>query len=234
MVFPELLEFRDDDDAVEIGSGLTLTAIGELWEDAPQIFREWLPLFASVLIRNRATLGGNLATASPIGDSAPMLLALDAEVRIAGVRDDRVVKLCDFFKGYRQTALAPDEIIRSVRIPKPLPPQARFYKVAKRSMDDISTVAACFAITRDRSDRIARARIKLSGAWRQFLIRARGAEGALEGSFGTEDDLARAKEAIRRELHPIGDHRGSAEYRLALAQSLVDKFWSEQISMVDA
>jgi xanthine dehydrogenase small subunit len=228
---PELQEFRDGEDAVEIGAGLTLTAIGQLWKDAPQVFREWMPLFASVLIRNRATLGGNLATASPIGDSAPMLLGLDAEVRIASGSGERSVKLCDFFRDYRQTALAHGEIIRSVRIPKPLPQEARFYKVAKRSMDDISTVAACFAITRDRSGRIATARMAFGGV-AAIPMRAREAESALEGSFGTEDDLARAKDAIRRELHPIGDHRGSAEYRLALAQSLADKFWSEQMVSV--
>jgi xanthine dehydrogenase small subunit len=75
---PELREFRDTPDMIEIGAGLTLTEIGERWTGAPDLFRDWLRLFASPLIRNRATLGGNLATASPIGDAAPMLLALDA------------------------------------------------------------------------------------------------------------------------------------------------------------
>src|ERR1019366_957554 len=89
----ELREFRDGSDFVEIGAGLTLTEISELWDAAPPIFREWLPLFASPLIRNRATLGGNLATASPIGDSAPMLLALDADVRIVGPDGERVIAL---------------------------------------------------------------------------------------------------------------------------------------------
>ena len=102
---PELREFLDDADAVEIGAGLRLTEIGELWCDAPAVFREWLPLFASVLIRNRATLGGNLATASPIGDAAPLLLALEARGtnRVAGGRADRPA--CGFFQGYRKTVL---------------------------------------------------------------------------------------------------------------------------------
>ncbi len=118
---PELREFRDTAEAVEIGAGLTLTEIGERWTGAPDLFRDWLRLFASPLIRNRATLGGNLATASPIGDAAPMLLAIDAELSIASVKGERVIPLHSFFRAYRQTALERGELIRSVLIPKPLP-----------------------------------------------------------------------------------------------------------------
>jgi xanthine dehydrogenase small subunit len=213
-----LVEFRDGNDAVEIGAGLTLTQIGEYWIDAPRVFREWLPLFASVLIRNRATLGGNLATASPIGDSAPMLLALDAVVRIAGPSGERIIPLSDFFKGYRQTALGPGEILRSIRIPKPFPEHARFYKAAKRSLDDISTVAACFAVSQGK--------VRLAyGGVAAVPLRAREAERLLEESA----DLERVKASLRNTLRPIGDHRGSAEYRLALAQSLLDKFWFDNV-----
>lgn len=229
----ELLEFQNGADAVEIGAGLTLTTIGEHWRNAPPVFREWLPLFASVLIRNRATLGGNLATASPIGDSAPMLLALDAEIRIASLSGEHVVPLKEFFKGYRRTALGPGEILRSVRIPKPLPASSRFYKAAKRSLDDISTVAAGFSVSRDSDGRITKARIAYGGV-AAVPLRALEAERMLEGSFGKPQDLARAKAALREALHPIGDHRGSAEYRLALAQSLLHKFWYEEFPAVAA
>jgi xanthine dehydrogenase small subunit len=230
---PELVEFRDGGNEIEIGAGLTLTQIGEYWRNSPEVFREWLPLFASVLIRNRATLGGNLATASPIGDAAPMLLALDAEVRIAALSGERIIPLRDFFRGYRQTSLRHGEILRSVRISKPLPKEARFYKVAKRRMDDISTVAACFSISRDDSGRILSARIAYGGV-AAIPLRALEAERILEGTYGEPDDLLRAKASIRGALQPIGDHRGSAEYRLALAQSLLDKFWFEQSSLVTA
>ena len=228
-----MLEFHDGTDAIEIGAGLTLTAIGEIWLNAPRIVREWLPLFASVLIRNRATLGGNLATASPIGDSAPMLLALNAELRIANLSGERTVPLSEFFKGYRQTALAPDEVLRAIRIPKPFPAHARFYKAAKRVMDDISTVAASFSISRDGAGRITRARLAYGGV-AAVPLRALEAEQSLEGTYGDSVDLARAKASLRNTLHPIGDHRGSAEYRLALAQSLLDKFWFEQFTAVPA
>ena len=212
----ELREFRNGPDAIEIGAGLTLTEIGERWSDAPDLFRDWLRMFASLLLRNRATLGGNLATASPIGDSAPLLLALDAELLIAGMKGERAIPLHSFFHAYRQTALERGEVIRSVRIPKPLPTHARFYKVAKRRVDDISTVAAVIALRSDGSARIA------FGGVAPIPLRVFEAEEALAAG-----DREGAKEILRRTLDPIGDHRGSAAYRLAMAQSLLDKFlWS--------
>jgi xanthine dehydrogenase small subunit len=218
---PELRIFRDAPNMVEIGAGLTLTEIEERWTEAPDLFRDWLRLFASPLIRNRATLGGNLATASPIGDAAPMLLALDAELLIAGTNGGRIVPLHSFFRAYRQTSLERGEILQSVRIPKPLPSYARFYKVAKRKADDISTVAAGIAIHTDVSGRIHAARVALGGVG-PTPVRAVEAEEAI-----VANDLERAKAILRRTLHPMNDHRGSAAYRLAMAQSLLDKFfWS--------
>jgi xanthine dehydrogenase small subunit len=207
---PELREFKDTPDAIEIGAGLTLTEIGERWTTAPAVFREWLRLFASPLIRNRATLGGNLATASPIGDAAPLLLSLDAELRIASRTGDRIVPLHTFFRAYRETDLQRGEIIRSIRIPKPLPLHARFYKVAKRRVDDISTVAAAFS-TRAGATRLA------FGGVGATPIRA----------FEAEADITHAREILARTLHPMSDHRGSAAYRLAMAQSLFDKYLAD-------
>jgi xanthine dehydrogenase small subunit len=226
---PELREFIDGPESIEIGAGLTLTEVGELWTNAPAVFREWLPLFASPLLRNRATLGGNLATASPIGDSAPMLLALDAEVRIAGSNADRVIPLSEFFSGYRETSLGRCEILRSVRIPKPLPSHARFYKVAKRALDDISTVAAGISLDRGSDGRIRLARFAFGGV-AAVPMRALAAENVLIGSLGEAGDLKRATEAIASTLKPMSDHRGSAEYRLAMARSLLEKFWFEEVA----
>jgi xanthine dehydrogenase small subunit len=230
---PELLEFHDGADAVEIGAGLTLTSMGERWRDAPRVICEWLPLFASNLIRNRATLGGNLATASPIGDSAPLLLALDAEVRIAHSGGERVIPLSEFFHGYRRTSLAHGEILRSIRIPKPYPQHARFYKAAKRSLDDISTVAAAFAVSRGGDGRIAKVRLAYGGV-AAVPLRTLDPEKVLKDSYGDAMDLQRAKAALRDTLKPLGDHRGSAEYRLALTQTLLDKFWHDQFPVVAA
>ena len=212
---PELKHFTETPDAVEIGAALTLTEIGDRWQTAPPVFREWLPLFASLLIRNSATLGGNLATASPIGDSAPLLLALDAAVRIASLQGDRLIPLTEFFCGYRKTALNPGEILSSVRIPKPFPHTARFFKVAKRSLDDISTVAVCIAIS-GRGARIA------LGGVAATPLRVLEAE-----DFLSNGDIEGAQQALEHTLHPLSDHRGSAAYRLAMAKSLLAKFRAE-------
>jgi xanthine dehydrogenase small subunit len=221
-----LREFRDDAEAVEIGAGLTLTEITERWRNAPEMFHEWLRLFASPLIRNRATLGGNLATASPIGDAAPMLLALDAEVVIASKGGERVVPLRDFFPGYRQTSLARVEILKAVRIPKPLPSKIWFYKVAKRSLDDISTVAAGLAIHRGAGGRVLKARFAFGGV-AAVPLRAMEAEHVVEGTLWNERDVENSKAELQRTLKPMSDHRGSAAYRLAMAQNLLEKFWFE-------
>jgi xanthine dehydrogenase small subunit len=220
---PALREFWDAADSVEIGAALTLTEIEERWRNAPEMFREWLRLFASPLIRNRATLGGNLATASPIGDAAPMLLALDAAVVIASKPGERVVALRDFFRGYRQTVLAHGEILKTIRIPKPIASHARFYKVAKRSLDDISTVAAGLAMQRDAAGRVLKARFAFGGV-APVPVRSVEAEQTVEGTLWSETDLEAAKTELRRTLKPISDHRGSARYRLALVQNLLEKF----------
>jgi xanthine dehydrogenase small subunit len=225
----ELREFSHGPDAVEIGGALTLSEIAEKWHDAPAAFREWLELFASILISNRATLGGNLATASPIGDSAPLLLALGAEVRIAGLSGERMVPLREFFRAYRQTALEPGELLRSIRIPRPFPRFIRFYKVAKRRLDDISTVAAGIAMDRDESGTVTRVRLAFGGV-AATPLRTIEAEDALEGTGFAPSDLERAREALRRTLRPIDDHRGSAAYRIAMAQSLIDKFRYEEMA----
>jgi xanthine dehydrogenase small subunit len=203
----EMRALRETEAEIEIGAALPLSEI----EVLP---REFVQLFASPLIRNRATVGGNLATASPIGDAAPLLLAMDARVRLAAASGERIIPLSDFFVGYRRTALMVGELIVSVILPKPLPRVIRFYKAAKRRMDDISTVAAAFAITSDGQLRIA------YGGVAPIPLRAFEAEAA--------GDPERVRAVLARTLQPISDHRGSAAYRLALAQSLLDKFrWEE-------
>lgn len=220
---PELAEFQDSETEVRIGAGLPLTEIEERWTDAPPVVRQWLPLFASLAIRNRATLGGNLATASPIGDGAPLLLALDATVDLASAAGRRSLPLAEFFTGYRQSALSPGELMLAVRVPKPFPAFARFYKVAKRRVDDISTVAGCFAVAFDENRRVSGVRVAFGGVG-PTPVRSRGAEDALAGLPLDERSVRRAKSALDAELRPRSDHRGSAEYRLEVAKSLLDKF----------
>jgi xanthine dehydrogenase small subunit len=222
----ELKTFSETESAIEIGAGLTLSEVEERWSSAPEAVRSWFALFASLLIRNRATLGGNLATASPVGDSAPLLLALDTELRIAGPSGMRSVPLRDFFTGYRRTALTAGEIIVAIRIPKPLPARLAFYKAAKRVMDDISTVAAAFALDTDADGRITYARAGYGGVAETPVLIAEF-ESAILGRIWNEQSVRAAQEAVAAALSPLSDHRGSAAYRLAVAQSLIEKFWWE-------
>ncbi|MCU1338432.1 MAG: molybdopterin dehydrogenase, FAD-binding [Bryobacterales bacterium] len=224
----ELREFSETEERVLIGAGLTLNEIPARWTAAPEAFREWLVLFGSPPIRNRATLGGNLATASAIGDGAPLLLALDASVHLVSKGGKRVVPLQSFFTGYRRTALVPRELIAAIEIPKPLPTFVKFYKVAKRRMDDISTVAACMTMDWDESGRVDRCRFAFNGV-AAVPLRAAAAEDAVVGQRWNEAAVERAQAALDRTLRPISDHRGSAEYRLAVAKSLVGKFlWNRR------
>jgi xanthine dehydrogenase small subunit len=179
-------------------------------------------------LRNRATFGGNLATASLIGDSAPMLLALDATVHLTTARGLRKIPLTSFFTAYRRSALEPGEPILAIEIPKPLPSYSRFYKVAKRRMDDISTVAAGFAIDLDRSGRVSRARFAFGGV-AATPLRVYAAEEATLGERWNNALVRRVQSALEKALHPISDHRGSAEYRREVAKSLIEKFcWEHQ------
>jgi xanthine dehydrogenase small subunit len=217
---PELRELAVSDDVVEIGAALTLTEIERRLDGRIPLLAELFPQFASRLIRNGATLGGNLGTGSPIGDTAPVLLALDAVLVLADADGEREVMLADYFTGYRQSVRRPDELIRAVRIPMPPAPVAAFHKIAKRRFDDISSVAVGFAL--DVEDGVVRsARIGLGGV-AGTPIRARDTEAALEGNPWTADTVRAAAAVLRTEGTPLDDHRASARYRAAmLGQSLL-------------
>ena len=138
----ELREFSFGPDRIDLGAALSLSEIETRLAGRVPLLADLFPQFASRLIRNGATLGGNLGTASPIGDAPPALLALDASLVLASVTGEREVLLADYFTGYRQSVKRPDELIKTIRIPLPLAPVTAFHKIAKRRFDDISSVAA--------------------------------------------------------------------------------------------
>ncbi|MGW4891346.1 xanthine dehydrogenase small subunit [Kitasatospora sp. NPDC004240] len=217
---PELRELRVASDHLAIGAALTLTEIERRLDGGVPLLAELFPQFASRLIRNGATLGGNLGTGSPIGDSPPVLLALEASVVLADADGEREIPLADYFTGYRQSVRRPGELIRTVRIPLPLSPVTAFHKVAKRRFDDISSVAVAFAL--DIEDGIVhRARIGLGGV-AATPIRALATEAALEGRPWAARSVEAAARVLRAEGTPMDDHRASADYRSAmLGQSLL-------------
>ncbi|MFD8790315.1 xanthine dehydrogenase small subunit [Streptomyces vinaceus] len=217
---PELRGLRVESDHIEIGAAQTLTEIERRLDGSVPLLAELFPQFASRLIRNSATLGGNLGTGSPIGDSPPVLLALEASVVLADADGEREVPLADYFTGYRQSVRRPGELIRAVRVPLPLSPVTAFHKIAKRRFDDISSVAVAFAL--DIEDGIVRkARIGLGGV-AATPIRALATEAALEGKPWGAETVEAAARVLRAQGTPMDDHRASAGYRSAmLGQSLL-------------
>lgn len=210
---------------VEIGAGLALT---DVMDRVPlPALREMLRWFASRPIRHRATLGGNLVTASPIGDTAPVLMALEATVRIASAHGEREVPLADFFTGYRKTVLAPGEVLRSVRVPLPAGWFAsRAFKVSKRREMDISIVSMGIATGRDDAGCLRGVRVALGGVGPTPLLAKRTME-ALEGKPWSAETFAEAKRILMTEVTPISDGRGSADFRREVAAELLEKFFHE-------
>ena len=147
----ELREFSFGPDRIELGAALSLSEIESALDGRVPLLADVFPQFASRLIRNGATLGGNLGTASPIGDAPPVLLALDASLVLASATGEREVLLADYFTGYRQSVRRPGELIKTIRIPLPLAPVTAFHKIAKRRFDDISSVAVAYALTLDET-----------------------------------------------------------------------------------
>ncbi|GAB3884950.1 xanthine dehydrogenase small subunit [Terrabacter terrigena] len=221
---PELRTLEIGDSSVEIGAALTLSEVEARLSGRVPLLGQLFPQFASRLIRNGATIGGNLGTGSPIGDTPPALLALEAAVVLASAEGERDVPLVDYFTGYRQTVRRPGEIIRAVRIPLPLSPIAAFHKIAKRRFDDISSVAVGFAVTVDGGT-VTKARIGLGGV-AATPIRAFETEAALEGRAWTKPVVREAAAVMRREGTPMDDHRASAAYRSAMLGSALLKLHS--------
>ncbi|MGW5001457.1 xanthine dehydrogenase small subunit [Streptomyces hydrogenans] len=229
---PELRELRVASDHVEIGAAVTLTEIERRLDGDVPLLAELFPQFASRLIRNSATLGGNLGTGSPIGDSPPALLALDASLVLADADGEREVPLAAYFTGYRQSVRRPGELIRAVRIPLPLSPVTAFHKIAKRRFDDISSVAVAFALDIEDGT-VRRARIGLGGV-AATPIRAHATEAALEGRPWTEQTIEAAARELRSEGTPMDDHRASALYRAAMLGQSLKKLYAQTTEAVSS
>lgn len=233
----ELKEITITPDRVEIGAAVPLSHIEDNLRGIFPSLDEMLHWFAARQVRNRATIGGNLGTASPIGDLPPVLLSLDAEVRLVSASGERVLSLSDFFLGYRQTALQPGEVIAAVRIPRPLTPGtsvrlSQSYKVGKRGTDDISIVASAFTVDLDNHRRVLHARLAYGGV-AATPIRAIAVETMLMGKPWTIETIQQAKQALYHAFTPLTDLRGSAEYRKRLVANLFEKFFVDMAEVAE-
>ncbi|MGH2835824.1 MAG: xanthine dehydrogenase small subunit, partial [Solirubrobacteraceae bacterium] len=223
----ELRTFSDGGDVIEIGAALSLTEIERRLGGRVPLLGALFPQFASRLIRNTATVGGNLGTGSPIGDCPPPLLALDASVVLVGPHGEREVELASFFTDYRTSVCRDDELIRAIRIPLPLARLTAFQKIAKRRFDDISSVALGVAIDLDEAGgMIERARIGVGGV-AATPIRALTTEAALIGREWSLATVTAAAEVLAGEGTPLDDHRASARYRVAMLRSSLLKLYAE-------
>jgi xanthine dehydrogenase small subunit len=222
---PELRGFSVDEHEIRLGAALTLTEVERRLAGRLPVVEALMSQFGSPLIRNSATLGGNLGTGSPIGDSPPVLLALDASVVLASLDGTRTVPLADYFTGYRRSVRRTGELIAEVVVPLPVAGITGFHKVAKRRFDDISSVAVGYAI--DVVDGIVRrARIGLGGV-AATPVRALATEAALEGRRWTAETVERAADVLAGEGTPIDDQRSSAAYRTAMLGQSLRKLYAE-------
>ena len=222
----ELRAIRETPAHLCIGAAATLTdAFDALDRSWPELAEAWAR-FASVPIRNSGTLGGNVANASPIGDSMPALIALGATVVLRRGQATREIDLADFYLAYQKTALQPGELVTQVRVPARRDDLVlRAYKVSKRYDQDISAVFACFALHLDDGV-IAGARIGCGGM-APVPRRATATEAALAGQPWNEATADAAVRCIAREFVPIDDMRASAAYRRAVLGNLLRRFFLE-------
>ncbi len=209
-------------DDIVVGGGTTITDLLHdplIRRTAPALV-EAAQVFANPLIRNRATVGGNLADASPAADMAPPLLALGANVDLLSQAGHRRVPLADFFTGVRQTVRRPDELIHAVSWPARNGAGSVFAKVGLRKADAISVLSVAVAAEVDASGRCVSAAIAL-GAVAPRPVRALAAEAALVGQPLTPETITAAARLTSEAVRPISDIRGSAEYRREVTEVVV-------------
>jgi xanthine dehydrogenase small subunit len=222
----ELKTIAHDAGELRIGAGVSLEAAwAALAARAPSLTEAWRR-FGSPPIRHAGTMGGNVANGSPIGDSAPVLMALDALVELRRGGRVRRLPLDDFYTGYQTNRLEPGEFVQALAVPDAAwTRQVRAYKISKRFDSDISALFAALAIDLD-GDRVADVRL-VFGGMAAVVKRAATAEAVLRGQPWSAATLAAAQAALSRDFAPLDDMRASAAYRLRVAQNLLQRFWLE-------
>jgi xanthine dehydrogenase small subunit len=224
-----LNELREEDGAIVAGANTTLADFETFISDRIPELARILAIFGSPQIKNAGTLIGNIANGSPIGDTLPYLFVAGAMLELNN--GTRTVPIDRFYLGYRKFDLQPDEIITRVRIGI-VRDTLKLYKVSRRKDLDISafTAAIRLAMTGDRIDRAGIA----YGGVAPTVIRLPRTEAFLAGKNATLDTFEHAGGIARDEIKPISDVRGSADYRLQLAENLMAKFWYEMFGETSA
>ncbi len=217
----ELNRIAPAGDRLVIGAGVTIETLRKALTDSHPDFARMLRRYASLQVRNAATIGGNIANGSPIGDGPPALIAMGATLTLRKGATRRVLPLEDFFLAYRSQDRRPGEFVESVSIPANAP-DLRCYKVSKRFDQDISAVLGCFDLT-VADGKVTAARIAFGGM-AGTPKRAAHVEAALIGRPFSAEGIAPARAAFALDFQPMTDMRASAAYRLTVAQNLLTRY----------
>ncbi len=215
-----------EDGFVSIGAKVSLAKLEQQLGDIFPEFTQMLERFGSPQIKHAGTLAGNIANGSPIGDSLPFLFVMDAEVEALGPAGTRLINFNSLYTGYRQLALAEDELIQRIRIPLPSPTESRkLYKISRRQHLDISTFTAALRVELD-GPTIRWAKLAYGGVG-PVVLRLPKTEAFLTGKPLTEALVKEAGQIAAAEISPISDVRGHRDYRLALAENILQKWYWE-------
>jgi xanthine dehydrogenase small subunit len=222
----ELRRIDEADGEMHIGAGASLeaawAALAGRW---PTLTDVWLR-FASPPIRNAGTMGGNVANGSPIGDSPPVLMALDAQIELRKGARVRRLPLHEFYLDYMKNQLQPGEFVQGLVVPTAATArQVRAYKISKRFDCDIS--ALCAGLSIELGGGVVKAVRLAYGGMAATVKRAALAEAALVGQPWSQASVDAAKIALAQDFKPLSDMRASAAYRLQVAQNLLQRFWLE-------
>ncbi len=222
----ELKFIEYNDTSLSIGAGVNLNKVREIVKDNYNALAEILNVFGSKQIRNLAGLGGNIGSASPIGDTLPVLMAYGASVVLVSTSEIREMLLTDFIVDYRKTQLKANEIIYAIRLPK-INEDAivKAYKVSKRKDLDISSVSGGFKLVL-KDEIIAEIGLYFGGMAAKTK-RAIKTEKFLQGKKWNYGTVLEASKILRTEFQPLSDARAEADGRKIMASNLLLKFWNE-------
>jgi carbon-monoxide dehydrogenase medium subunit len=212
---------REEDGWLKLGA---MTRESEL--DHSDLIRNKYPLLADTtrmiadpIVRNMATVGGNLAHADPANDHPATMLAYCAKVVATGPKGERVISIEDFFEGLFQTSLAHDEVLTEIRVPAPKAHSGGAYMKMERKVGDFATVAVAAQVTLDENGNCASVGIGLTNVG-ETPVKADAAEAALIGKEPSDDNIKRAAQLAADAAEPTGDQRGSEEYKRSLIRTL--------------
>ena len=222
----ELRRIEISAETVRIGAGATLTDVGAAIAPLHPDFAEMIRRYGSVQVRNAATIGGNIANGSPIGDTPPALIALGATLHLRHGELRRGIPLEDFFLDYGKQDRAPGEFVETVSFPRQ-PDRLKCYKLSKRFDQDISAVCGCFNIT-VADGTVTDSRIAFGGM-AGTPKRATHVEAAITGQPWTADTIGAAWDAWALDFTPMSDMRASADYRLETARNMLTRYFLEDV-----